>query len=146
MNCDFNTLWPSDAIWPHRSGSTLAQVLIWCLPAPSYYLNQGWLLIGKSQWQLNLQEIPQPSINRVRLKILLLKISVQSPTNQWVQINENGSTANDGDTYYHSHDKKNNNTANIGTPTNNIWNGLCQQIQSIITWHFKGHSKNEGRI
>ena len=34
-----NSLWSSDAIWRHRSGSTLAQVMAWCLTAPSHYLN-----------------------------------------------------------------------------------------------------------
>ena len=32
-------LWPSDAIWRHKSGSTLAQVMACCLMAPSHYLN-----------------------------------------------------------------------------------------------------------
>ena len=42
--CDWvNTLWPSDAIWRHRSGSTLAQVMACCLTAPSHYLDQCWL-------------------------------------------------------------------------------------------------------
>ena len=40
-----NTLWPSDAIWWKRSGSTLVQVMAWCLTAPSHYLNQCWLTI-----------------------------------------------------------------------------------------------------
>ena len=35
-----NTLWPTDAIWRHRSGSTLAQAMACCLMAPSHYLNQ----------------------------------------------------------------------------------------------------------
>ena len=43
----FNTSWPSDAIWPHRSGSTLAQVMAWCLMAPSHYLNQCWFTISE---------------------------------------------------------------------------------------------------
>ena len=46
-NCLFfiNSLWPSDAIWGHRCGSTLAQVmfsviiLACCLMVPSHYLN-----------------------------------------------------------------------------------------------------------
>ena len=46
---DFNSLWPSDAIWRQRSGSTLAQVMACCLTAPSYYLNQCWLIISKAQ-------------------------------------------------------------------------------------------------
>ena len=35
----FNSLRPSNAIWRHRSGSTLAQVMACCLTAPSHYLN-----------------------------------------------------------------------------------------------------------
>ena len=42
-----NTLWPSDTIWRHRSGSTLAQVMACCLTAPSHYLNQCWPIISK---------------------------------------------------------------------------------------------------
>ena len=38
---------PSDAIWQHRSVSTLAQVMACCLTAPSHYLNQGWFIISK---------------------------------------------------------------------------------------------------
>ena len=39
-----NSLWPSDAICRCRSGSTLAQIMACCLTAPSYYLNQRWLI------------------------------------------------------------------------------------------------------
>ena len=39
-----NSLWPVDAIWRHRSRSTLAQVIAWCLTTPSPYLNQCSLL------------------------------------------------------------------------------------------------------
>ena len=42
--------WPSDAIWRHRSRSTLAQVMACCLTAPSHYLNQCWLIISKFLW------------------------------------------------------------------------------------------------
>ena len=45
-----NSLWPSDAIWWHKSGSTLAQVVACCLTAPSHYLNQCWL-ISQVQWR-----------------------------------------------------------------------------------------------
>ena len=44
------SLWPSSTIWRHRSGSTLAQVMVWCLMAPNHYLNQCWLIIGKVHW------------------------------------------------------------------------------------------------
>ena len=43
----FNSLWPSDAIRQHKSGSTLDQVMACCLMAPSHFLNQHWLLISK---------------------------------------------------------------------------------------------------
>ena len=39
-----NWLRPSDAKWLHRSGSTLVQVLAFCLMAPSHYLKQCWLI------------------------------------------------------------------------------------------------------
>ena len=45
-----NSLWPSDAIWRHRSWSTLAQVMTGCLMAPSHYLNQCWLIINEVIW------------------------------------------------------------------------------------------------
>ena len=43
--------WLIDAIWRHRSGSTLAQVMACCLRAPSSYLNQCWLIPNMVQWQ-----------------------------------------------------------------------------------------------
>ena len=45
QNVDF-----SDAIWRHRSGSTLAKVMACYLTAPSHYLNQCWLLISEVLW------------------------------------------------------------------------------------------------
>ena len=48
---NINSLWPHDAVWQHRSGSKLAQVMAWCLIAPSHYLNQCWLIISKVLWQ-----------------------------------------------------------------------------------------------
>ena len=44
------TLWPSDSIWWHRSGSPLAQVMACCLTSPSHYLNQYWLPIREVLW------------------------------------------------------------------------------------------------
>ena len=46
----FNSLWPNDAIWRHRSRSTLAQVMACCLTTPSHYLIQCWLIFSKVQW------------------------------------------------------------------------------------------------
>ena len=52
FNCSipFNWLGTSDAIWWHKSGSTLAQVMACCLTASSHYLNQCWFLIGEILW------------------------------------------------------------------------------------------------
>ena len=42
-----NSLWPSDAIGWHTTGSTLIQVMACCLMAPSHYLNQCWFIISQ---------------------------------------------------------------------------------------------------
>ena len=55
----FNTLRPSNAIWWHKSVSTLAQVMVWYLTAPSHYLNQCWLIISEVQWH-------SPEVNLTR--------------------------------------------------------------------------------
>ena len=53
VKCVIYTLWPSDATWQHRSGSTLAQVMACCLTAPSHYLNQCWLINNEVLWHLH---------------------------------------------------------------------------------------------
>ena len=46
-----NSLWSSDAIWRHRFGLTLAQVMACCLMVvPSHYLNQYWLIMSEVFW------------------------------------------------------------------------------------------------
>ena len=40
-----NSFWPSGAVWRHRSGAVLPQVMACCLTAPSHYLNRCWLII-----------------------------------------------------------------------------------------------------
>ena len=47
LEWNLNSLWPSDAIWRQRSGSTLAQVMACCLTAASHYLNQ---MLTDHQW------------------------------------------------------------------------------------------------
>ena len=37
---------PNDIIWWQRYWSTMAQIMAWCLTAPSHYLNQCWLKIN----------------------------------------------------------------------------------------------------
>ena len=54
----FNSLWSSDAIWRHRSRSTLAQGMACCLTAPSHYLNQYWIFIKGVLWQSSGSNFP----------------------------------------------------------------------------------------
>ena len=85
----FNSLRPSDAIWRHRSGSSLAQVLACCLAAPSHYLNQYWLIISKSQ-QNSCKSICTRNTSATNhqhwLENYLSKISFKSPRGQRVTI------------------------------------------------------------
>ena len=46
LHTNFNSLWPSYAIWRHRTGATLVQIM-----APGYHPNQHWLIISKDQWK-----------------------------------------------------------------------------------------------
>ena len=69
-SASINSLWPCDAIWRHRSGSTLAQVMACCLMAPSHYPNQCWVLINKV---LHLRAISQ-WVHMILLCIKSLKI------------------------------------------------------------------------
>ena len=45
-----NSLWLCDAIWRHRSGSTLAQVMAWRCQAPSHYLNR-YSGVQQNDWE-----------------------------------------------------------------------------------------------
>ena len=61
----------------HESGSTLAQVMAWCLTAPSHNLNQCWLLISGVLWHSpegNFTSMAQATIMYNNLKIILLKL------------------------------------------------------------------------
>ena len=44
------TAWPSGAIWRHRYGSRMAQIMAFCLTAPSHYLKECWLIISNVLW------------------------------------------------------------------------------------------------
>ena len=72
-----NSLRPSDAIWRQWSGSTLSQVMVCCLTAPSHYLNQCWLIISYVPWHssegITIRRSLEIPINETRLKIAFLK-------------------------------------------------------------------------
>ena len=85
----FDSFWPSDTIRRQRSGSTLAQVMVCCLTAPSHYLNQCWLIISEVQWhsyQCNFRR-DAPTINHLNpFENYIFKISLKFPRGQWVEI------------------------------------------------------------
>ena len=86
---NFNSMWPSDAIWWHRSGSTLAQVMACCLMAPSHYLNQWWLIISEVQWHSYQGNFTRDAstINHWNLfENYMSKITVKFPRGQWVKV------------------------------------------------------------
>ena len=66
-----SSLWPSD--------------IIWCLTAPSHYLNQCWLIISEVQVTFIIhiraisQKMPQPSITKIWLKITYLNFHSNLP-------------------------------------------------------------------
>ena len=84
-----NSLWPSDAIWRQRSGSTLAQVTACCLTAPSHYLNQRWLLIGEVLLHFYLiaisQRIPK-LLYCIEFENCIFNITTTSANGQWIKI------------------------------------------------------------
>ena len=84
-----NSLWPSDTIWWQRSGSTLAQVMAFCLTAPSHYLNQCWLIISKIKLHSSDSNFTSDNsaINHWnKFEDHSSKISVKSPRGQWVKM------------------------------------------------------------
>ena len=46
-NSFINSLWPSEAMWLHKTGATLVQVMPCCLTTPSHYLNQYLLITSE---------------------------------------------------------------------------------------------------
>ena len=81
-----NSLWPSNATWRHRTGSTLFQVMDCCL-TPRHYLNQRWLIIGKVHWQSSKANFARDTsaINHWnKFEDYLPKISFKYPIGQWV--------------------------------------------------------------
>ena len=82
-----NSSRPSDAIWRHKSGSTLAQVMACCLTAPSHYLNQCRLIISTVLWHSSKGNFTRDNsaINHWNyLENEVPKISFKFPRGQWV--------------------------------------------------------------
>ena len=88
-NVSFNSLWPSDANWWQRFGSTLAQVMACCLAAPSHYLNQCWFIISEVQRHGTWKKFRERCPNHQSLKWTWntnhsSKSLLKSPRGQWV--------------------------------------------------------------
>ena len=83
--CKFNSLWPSDAIWWHRSWSTLARVIACCLMAsgtkPITRTNVDLSSMQSSDNHLGtiLWEISQPKTYRCVPKVHLPLIYIFAP-------------------------------------------------------------------
>ena len=84
-----DSLWPSDVIWLHKTGPTVAQIMACCLAAPNHYPNQCWLIISEVLWQSPESNLTSDtSISHQlsnQLEIYFAKISFKSPRGQWVK-------------------------------------------------------------
>ena len=82
---EVDSLWPSKAIWQHRSGSTLDLVMACCLTTPSHYLHQCSLFIGEVLWHS-----PESDLTEGACAAILCnenhtsEITDTSPRHQWV--------------------------------------------------------------
>ena len=75
---EHNPLWPSDAIWPHKTGSKLAQVMTCSLMAPIHCLNQCWQIISEVLWH-SLRAISQ---EKTKISILDMSLTISDSTLQ----------------------------------------------------------------
>ena len=67
-----NSLQPSDTMWHCRPWLTLAEVMAYCLMAPSHYLRQCWQIIS-----VRSSHIPLRAILQEMLKIFILDMSLK---------------------------------------------------------------------
>ena len=78
-----------NSIWRHTSGLTLAQVMAWCLTAPSHYLNQCWLTIKDILWHSPKSYLTR-SAHELNLQPMFkdhhIKITITSPRSQRVMV------------------------------------------------------------
>ena len=85
---NFNSSWPSDTIWRHRSWSPLAQVMACYLMAPIHCLKQCRLIISKAHWCLSKQLYQRYTSHQSwkSSSTCFNQISFKSPKGQWVKI------------------------------------------------------------
>ena len=74
-----NSLWPCHALWKHRFRSTLAQVMVCCLTAPSPYLNQCWFTCGIPRRYCQIFSISCTKSQHLNISCLALQLSLPNP-------------------------------------------------------------------
>ena len=86
----FDSLRPSDAIWWHRTVSTLAQMMACCLMAPRKYLNQYWLIISQIMYHSHETDftLSVHATSLYEFQSHTFEITATFSRGQWV--NENG--------------------------------------------------------
>ena len=93
---NFNSLWPSDAIWREGSRSTLVQVMACCLTTSSHYLNQCRLMISEVLWHSpdsNFTENTQDIYHWNEFESYHFETVITSPRGQWVKSSCQGNFA-----------------------------------------------------
>ena len=84
----FKSLWPSDAIWWHRSGSTLVQVMACRLTAPSHYWAQYWLIMKGVLWHSPKSDFTRSAKPLHVHEDYSFKFTTTTSRDQWVQCAE----------------------------------------------------------
>ena len=84
-----NSLWHRDAIWRHRTGSILAQVMACCLVAPSHHLNPFWL-VNDAVLLHSVSSSSMSSAQHINLNSGFendtFRIVAASPRGQWINL------------------------------------------------------------
>ena len=76
------THWGLVTKWRRRSWSTLVQVMVCCLTAPSHYLNQCWLIISNVLWHSSEDTIIrrfEDTNHKSKVEDYIFKITLRSP-------------------------------------------------------------------
>ena len=74
-----NSLWPNDAIWRHRSMSTLTQVMACCQAITWTSVDSSSVRSSDIQLRATQPKIVHPSITKISLKITCLKFYLNLP-------------------------------------------------------------------
>ena len=76
-------LWPSDALWWQKSGSTLIQLMAYCMMASSHKLNHCWLIVKYSLWHWLESHFTKKLISSIRV-FRDCNFMTIVPRSQWV--------------------------------------------------------------